>query len=110
MDGDDSQVRQALMFLSLLGAALLAVVLLLPVLGILFLLVAAGVGLLLAVPLLAKLPWFRDRIFVRREGNFRGVRFGRDDFTPHRKENPAGKPDEGDVIDVEGRELPDNKE
>ena len=105
-------MRNALPTLLLLGAGLLGFVLLLPILGVLFFivigLIVVVVGLVLAAPFLARLPWFRDRIHVHRHGGFSSVRFGRDAYTtyeePHRQE--ATRLDHGDVIDVEGRELP----
>ncbi|MDF2630104.1 MAG: hypothetical protein K0R39_3935 [Symbiobacteriaceae bacterium] len=105
-------MRNSLPTLLLLGAGLLAFILLLPILGVLFIiligLILVVVGLVLAAPFLARLPWFRNRIHVRRHGGFSSVRFGRDTYTtyeePHRPE--ATRLDHGDVIDVEGRELP----
>lgn len=109
-------MRNALWLLTLIGAAILAVVVLLPVLGAIFLLVAIalalGVGALLAAPLLAKLPWFRDRITVERDGTRKTIRFGGGLYTSHR-DGPFGKPpgqlDPNNVIDVEVKELPDDE-
>lgn len=107
-NGDDLPVRNALLFLGLVGATILGVAVLLPVLGVVFLIIAALVAVailaLLAAPLLVKLPWFRNRIHVERYGNAQTIRFGRDDFTQSEERR-----DQGDVIDVEGRELPDKE-
>jgi hypothetical protein len=97
---------------------MLAVVVLLPLLGVILLVVAIvlvlAVGAVLAAPLLAKLPWFRDKFTVEHRGNWKTVRFGGSVFTsyqPGRPEHPApesaGQIDAGDVIDVEGEEIPD---
>lgn len=112
-------MRNTLWVLTLIGAALLAVVVLLPVLGVIFLLVAIvlvlGVGALLAAPLLAKLPWFRDRITVDQDGTRKTIRFGGGMFTSYRGgpdgpfRNPNGQLDRNNVIDVEGKEIPDDE-
>lgn len=74
-------MRNVLLFLVVAAMGILAVTVLLPILGVLFLLVAAlfvvAVGAFLSAPLLARLPWFRDRIFVERRGAGRTIRFGR---------------------------------
>lgn len=102
-------------------AALLVVFVLLPLmgalLGVLLILVAVVAAGVLAAPLLAKLPWFRDRIHVEDVGGRKTVRFGNGVFTSYRGRGPEpptpdrfGGIDSGDVIDVQGRELPDEKE
>jgi hypothetical protein len=112
-------VRNALWSLILMAAAILAVVVLLPVLGVLFLgvalLLALGIGAILAAPFLAKLPWFRDRIHVQTRGSARSVRFGQNRSYPgamtgeRERIDSAARTDPGDVIDVEGREIPDRE-
>lgn len=122
MNGDDARVRNALFFLGLIAAILLAVTVLLPVLGVIFLVallaLVLAVAMVWAAPLLAKLPWFRDRIYVREEGGRKTVRFGGTVYTSYRGGGPAAGPtdpdsagrlDDGEVIDVEGRELPDKE-
>lgn len=113
-------MRNAIWSLITLGIALLAVVLLLPVLGVLLLLVAGVavlfVGAVLAAPWLLKLPWFRRRMHVDQTPFGRTIRFGRGVYTtytgnPTEPERPAGpRLDDGDVIDVEGRDLPEKPE
>jgi len=110
-------VRNGLLTLLLLGAGLLAFTLLLPILGVLFIIVIvailAVVGLVLAAPFLARLPWFRDRIHVRRYGGSASVRFGRDaGYNPYQEppDQRSTRLDQGDVIDVVGRELPSDEE
>lgn len=110
-------MRNGLLTLLLLGAGLLAFTLLLPILGVLFIIVivaiVAVVGLVLAAPLLARLPWFRDRIHVRRYGGASSIRFGRDaGYNPHEEpvHQQSTQLNRGDVIDVEGRELPNDEE
>jgi hypothetical protein len=99
------------MFFGLIGAAVLAVVVVVPVLGILLFVVAALLAVLLiaflAAPLLAKLPWFRNRIIVQRSGGRRIIRFGPDAFSGFRDHRPTN---DDDVIDVEGTERPDDTE
>jgi hypothetical protein len=94
-------MRGPLPFLMMLVAAAVAVFVLLPVLSVLFIVLLIGlalvVGTVLAAPLLAKLPWFRDRIFIRRWPQ------------AEPRPNPATPADQGDVIDVEGREIPEQK-
>jgi len=109
-------MRNALGSLIVLAVAILIVIALLPVLGVLFLIVAGvvvlAIGALWAAPLLAKLPWFRDRIRVYRSGGFQSVQFGREfevrEQPPH--EEREVHRELGDVIDVQGRELPDADE
>lgn len=102
-------MRNALAFLAVIGAAILAIAVLLPVLGAIFVavavLLALIISLLLLAPLLVKLPWFRRRIIVERYGNARTIRFGSGAFST--SQPPSGQP--GDVIDVEAREVPDNE-
>lgn len=108
-------MRSGFSYLVLLAVVILGGIFLLPLVG--FLLIF-GVGLLLlvglliwAAPWLAKLPWFRDRIHVNRSGGARFVRFG-GGFRPSEPEpSPHTSTDDViDVIDVEGRELPDRKD
>jgi hypothetical protein len=119
-------MRNTLISLALTAVAILVVLALLPVVGFLLLFVVAVVVLAIvaffAAPLLARLPWFRDRIHVDEESGHRSVRFGRGFYTssyntPYRNagetdpfEPPAGHLDDGDVIDVEGREIPDKEQ
>lgn len=97
----------------LVGLALfLLVTVVLPVLGFLLAavvaLLAIGAVAYFAAPLLARLPWFRDRIKVEEHGGARTVRFGRTQFSsfgdwsaaPRAAREPAD-----DVIDVEGRTV-----
>jgi len=110
-------VRNTLGQIILIGSALLAVLVLLPILGVIFVVVVGVLALavlaFLAAPLLAKLPWFRDRIYVRRHGNRRSIRFGNGEFTSYQgragdpPENTPGQLGPRDVIDVQGREIPD---
>lgn len=101
-----------LMGILLVGLALfLLVTVVLPVLGFLLVAVVAvlavGAAAYFAAPVLARLPWFRDRITVERHGGARTVRFGRAQFTSYQgwdAQPRAGEPGD-DVIDVEGREV-----
>lgn len=97
-------MRNALWSLVAAGIVVLAIIVLAPVLGFLFLvllaLLAVGALLLFGAPLLARLPWFRDRIHVERYGSMRSIRFG-----PAAPNEPKRYGDD-DVIDVEGREIP----
>lgn len=109
-------MRNLIGSLVVMAVGILLVVALLPVLGALFLVVVGviviGIAALWAAPLLAKLPWFRDRIHVRRSGSFQSVQFGRGfaaDVRPEPEERET-HPELGDVIDVQGRELPDADE
>lgn len=117
-------MRNLAWFLSLLGAALVGIFVLLPILGIVILFVAGllavvAVGVL-AAPLLTRLPWFRNRFTVRRQGGFRTVRFGNSVFMsysdtsepvdPEPESDPLRQLETGDVIDVEGKEIPPGKE
>ena len=103
-------MRNALGSLILLGVAALAVIVLLPVLGAIFLVVALVlalvVGFFLAAPLLARLPWFRDRIVVRRYGRSQTIRFDRD-FSTYKEQPRQHDPE---VIDVEGRQIAESEE
>jgi hypothetical protein len=100
-------MRSALLFLVVAAMGVLAVTVLLPILGVLFLLVAGlfvvAVGAMLSAPLLARLPWFRDRIFVEKRGRGRSIRFGRGGSAAR----PGRRDVDPDVIDVEGREVPE---
>ncbi|HEY8347101.1 MAG TPA: hypothetical protein VIL07_07475 [Symbiobacteriaceae bacterium] len=112
-------MRSLVFWLILLGAALTGFLILLPLLG--FLVVVAGgllamaAAVMLAVPLLQRLPWFRDRVRIERRGRFRTVRFGdtviisySDDSEPADSEPESRKRlSDGNVIDVEGRILSD---
>jgi|GEM_PF-1902666 len=96
----------------LVGLALFVLVsVVLPVVGFLLAAVVAvvAVGALtyFAAPVLARLPWFRDRITVEQHGRSRTVRFGRTQFSSYRDFGAApraGSPAD-DVIDVEGRTV-----
>lgn len=88
-------MRNALVTLVLVGLGILAFFALVPALLLVLVAVVGIVVLVLALPLLAKLPWFRDRIIVHR-GTWP---------PPPPPQRPPGA-DQGDVIDVEGRELP----
>lgn len=110
-------VRDLAWALILLGAAVLAFFALLPVLGIIAVVIAAAVLLMVAAPLLQRLPWFRDRIRVEQRGGFRSYQFGNTRVTtyhdtseaadPEPREEPLSQLDNGDVIDVEGKEIPE---
>lgn len=119
MDGVDLNMRNVVLFLSLLAAGLLALFVLLPIIGVILLLLVGllvvGVGLFLAAPLLCRLPWFRDWIHVDYYGGRRIIRFGRRAYSP-RYERPArpfepggGPANDDNVIDVEGRALPEKE-
>lgn len=107
-------------YLSLLGVLLLVIFVVLPVLSVIFMLVVGAIALaaltFLAAPLLSKLPWFRDWIWVENYGGRRVIRFGRRRQTSYQHrpghENPyrSQRVDDGSVIDVEGREVPERKE
>jgi hypothetical protein len=113
-------LRNAIWSLITLAIAVLAVIFLLPVLGVLLLVVAGlivlAVGAIWALPWLMKLPWFKKRIHMEETPFGRTIRFGGGQYTtyrgnPYEPERPAGAHlDEGDVIDVEGRELPEKDE
>jgi len=69
---------------------------------------AVGAAAYLAAPYLARLPWFRDRIRVEQHGGMRTVRFGRTGFTnfrPEGGEHFGRRRHDGDIIDVEGRQV-----
>ena len=106
-------MRNPLASLVLVAALILGALFLLPVLGVLFLVVVAvlvlAVAAFLAAPWLAKLPWFRDRIRVEQTPFGQAIRFGRDRGyqEPHAGQAPRYDARQDDVIDVEGRELPD---
>ncbi len=100
-------MRDLVWILSTIAAVLLALVVFLPVLGIVFLLVGAVLVVALAAPLLSKIPFFRRWIRVERYGNVRTVRFGR--RTSWSYGGPGVRPDDDDVIDVEGREVPEEE-
>jgi hypothetical protein len=106
-------VRTITWFLTLLVGGLLAWFVLLPVLGFLLMVVVGAlllVGLLIAAaPLLMKLPWFRNWIHVEETLFGKTVRFG----NAYRRRAPEpgwSDPAQEDVIDVEGREIPDDRE
>jgi hypothetical protein len=103
-------MRNVVLFLSLLAAALLALFVLLPLIGVILLLLmgllVVGVGLFMAAPLLSRLPWFRDWIHVDYYGGRRIIGFGRRAYAPPHA--PPSRPHTDDnVIDVEGRPLPE---
>lgn len=112
-------MRNLTYFLTLVVGALIAFFVVLPILGfaLVVVLVLAVLAVLayLALPWLVKLPWFRDRIHVQRHGLGRTVRFGKEAANPHgTAHRDWQQPQEGevgrrldDVIDVEGREIPD---
>jgi hypothetical protein len=98
-------VRNPLWTIITVGVLVLAFIVLAPVLGFLLLILVAalavGVLLFFGAPLLARLPWFRDRIHVEQHGGMRSVRFG-----PSAQRDPSPRsPLSDDVIDVEGREI-----
>lgn len=104
-------MRNLVWFLTVVGGALLTFFVLLPVVGFVLMLALVILALLVlayfALPLLMKLPWFRDRIHVDETIFGKAIRFGsrarsRYEGRP-RQENPD------DVIDVEGREIPDKE-
>lgn len=95
-------MRALVMLFSILAAGLLAFF----VLPLLF--VVVGIALVAVIvlvflgPYLMKLPWFRDRIHVYRyTGGGRPYQPDAGSETQHER-----RLDHGDVIDVEGRELP----
>jgi hypothetical protein len=97
--------RNPLMSLGLLIALVIGGAVLLPVLGVVLVVVVVFIGLalllLLLAPWLVKLPWFRDRIRIHRSFDF-----GQRQADPFRQQAPR---QDDDVIDVEGRELPDKE-
>lgn len=109
-------MRNAIWTLISLVITGLALVFLLPVLGVLLMvivgLVVLAIVAFMAAPWLSKLPWFRNRIHVDRTPFGRTIRFGGANAYRTWQEQP-GEPksgarlDQGDVIDIEGRELPD---
>lgn len=105
------RVTKGYWYLTLAVAALVGFFVLLPLLGVLFVgligLLLLGGLLFLAAPLLAKLPWFRDRIHVEQHGAGRFVRFGGGSFRYDAGDPFHSRTVDPDVIDVEGRELPD---
>lgn len=113
-------MRRGLPYLIFAGITLLAFLVLLPVLGVVLLLALLALGLLvgfmLAAPLLARLPWFRNRIHVKDVGGRKTIRFGGAVYTSYRGEHghpqrqppdSSGRLDDGDVIEAEFRELPE---
>lgn len=82
------------------------VTIVLPVLGFLLAAVLAVLGLgavaFFAAPVLARLPWFRDRIHVEEHAFGRTIRFG---GSIGRRPQPRRTGDRGDFIDVEGRTI-----
>lgn len=109
-------VRNPLVSFLFAAALVLGALFLLPVLGVLFLVVVAvlvlAVAAFLAAPWLARLPWFRDRIHVEQTPFGQAIRFGRERGyrDPHAGQGPRYNAGTGDVIDVEGRELPDRED
>lgn len=93
-------MRNPLWYLLMAVVAVVAFVALLPILSFLAVVVVGLVALMAVAPYLAKLPWFRDRISVRKHQFGQSVRFGG-------RPRPQPRQPEDDVIDVEGRELPD---
>lgn len=93
-------MRSPLWYIVMAGVAVLAIVALLPILSVLAVVVLGLVAVAAVAPYLARLPWFRDRISVQKHRFGRSVRFG---GTPE----PQPRRPADDVIDVEGRELPD---
>lgn len=94
-------MRALVTLFSLVAAGLLAFF----VLPLLFVVVGialvAVIVLLFAAPYLMKLPWFRDRIHVYRYNSA---------YQHDPAQTQSNRPlDHGDVIDVEGRELPPNE-
>lgn len=106
-------MRSLVLFLSLLAAGLLVFFVLLPLIGVILLLLVGllvvGVGLFMAAPLLSKLPWFRDWIHVDYYGGRQIIRFGRRTYTPP-YEPPSRPYGDDNVIDVEGRPLPEKND
>lgn len=108
-------MRNLFPFLITVAIGVLGFFLLLPILSIFLVIVAGIILLVLAAPLLMRLPWFRKRIIVHRSGNFTSMRFGKDAYTTYDGQPPQAEParqrlNYGDVIDVEGRELPADDE
>ncbi len=92
--------------LAVAGAAVVIFVLVtvvLPVVGFLLAALLAVLGLgavaFFAAPVLARLPWFRDRIHVEEHAFGRTIRFG---GSVNRREPSRTS---GDFIDVEGRTI-----
>lgn len=105
-------MRTLLTYLIVLGVLFALFALLLPIIGILLVVLAAGIGLWLTAPLLSRLPWFRNWIRVEERGPFRTVRFGNTQFTgfsgarrPEGERPGTGRIDRGEVIDVEPRVI-----
>ncbi|MGE5675100.1 MAG: hypothetical protein ACM3XM_14690 [Mycobacterium leprae] len=118
-------MRNLLLFLGLAVAAILLVTVLLPILGLILVLLVGllivAVGFYFALPLLVKLPWFRDRIRVYRNTRGETIHFDNggfyySDMTTQEPPNPdetadprpAGQLGQGDIIDVEGRDVPED--
>lgn len=93
-------MRNLSYFVTLVVGALLTFFVLLPLLGFVLMVVAAlavlAVIAYLALPWLARLPWFRIHTAYRAR-----------DWQPPGGPGPARPMD--DVIDVEGREIPDKE-
>lgn len=114
-------MRNLSFLVTLVVGALLTFFVVLPLLGFVLMVVAAVAVLAViayfALPWLAKLPWFRDRIHVEQHGFGRSVRFGSGGFSTQRARpgqwERAAEPEAAqrldDVIDVEGREIPDKE-
>lgn len=104
-------MQRLILYLIVFGLFIMGAVVLLPLMGLLLLLVLAVIGLYLAAPFLARLPWFRDWIHVDEIGGRRIVRFGRA-FTgyrepPRRAHWEGSGLQAGDYIDAETRILDD---
>lgn len=90
-------MRNLVWLLILVAFGFFAFFVLLPIIGIV---IVAVLVLVIAAPFLMRLPWFRNRVFVYRSGS----QPRSDGYQP-----PRPSLDHGDVIDVEGREVPENE-
>lgn len=86
-------MQRLLFYLAALGAGVVGLMLLIPILGFIFLLLVTVVAFLLLVPLLARLPWFRNWIRVEHLSGRRVMRH-RQTWDVHEKTQ------DDDVIDV----------
>jgi hypothetical protein len=100
-------VQRLLFYLAALGAGVVGLMLLIPILGFIFLLLVAVIAFLLLMPLLARLPWFRNWIRVEHLNGRRVMRFGRDGFMGYREQSKYRQTwdvheqrSDDDVIDV----------
>jgi len=101
-------LQRLLFTLAALSAGVIGLLLLIPILGFLFLLLVTVLALVMLLPLLAKLPWFRNWIRVERFNGRKVMRFGRDGFMGYHEKsrsrqtwNVNDRPhNEDDVIDV----------